>query len=87
MAPPNGHMDCSGLVTNETCSFSCDIGYQIQGSARRKCQIYSTWDGQQTLCKGAYVSLKTCYILAVRYSQKQVLGLFCTEIMEKSSAQ
>ena len=52
MAPPNGRMTCSGLVTNETCSFMCDDGYEMLGSKRRRCLNSSQWDGQQTSCKG-----------------------------------
>ena len=51
-APPNGHMTCSGLVTNETCLFSCNDGYDLQGSERRTCLNSAEWDGDETFCKG-----------------------------------
>ena len=50
--PPNGRMTCSGLVTNETCSFTCNDGYELQGSETRTCLNYPEWDGQQTFCNG-----------------------------------
>ena len=52
VAPPHGHMNCSGLVTNETCSFRCEDGYDIQGFEKRICLNSSKWDGQQPSCIG-----------------------------------
>lgn len=51
VTPPNGRMTCSGLVTNESCWFSCNDGYELLGSKKRKCLNSSEWDGQQTFCK------------------------------------
>ena len=51
-APPNGRMTCSGLVTNETCLFSCNDGYDLKGSGRRTCLNSGEWDGDETFCKG-----------------------------------
>ena len=51
-APPNGRMTCSGLVTNETCLFSCNDGYDLKGSGRRTCLNSAEWDGDETFCKG-----------------------------------
>ena len=45
-------MTCSGLVTNETCLFSCNDGYEMQGSERRTCLNSAEWDGDETFCKG-----------------------------------
>ena len=45
-------MTCSGFVTNETCWFTCEDGYEIQGSGKKTCLSSSKWDGQQTSCKG-----------------------------------
>ena len=70
MDPPNGRMTCSGLVTNETCSFMCDDGYEILGSKIRTCLNSSKWDGQPTVCKGkynmSYVRLTKRYVSKVR---------------------
>ena len=70
MDPPNGRMTCSGLVTNETCSFICDDGYEILGSKIRTCLNSSKWDGQTTVCKGKYnmshVRLIKRYVSKVR---------------------
>ena len=52
MAPPYGRMNCSGFVTNETCWFTCEVGYDIQGSEKRNCLNSSKWSGQQTSCNG-----------------------------------
>ena len=52
MDPPHGRMNCSGLVTNETCWFRCEDGYELQGSEKRTCLNSSKWDGQQASCTG-----------------------------------
>lgn len=52
-SPHNGRMNCSGLVTTATCSFSCDPGYDLLGSHSRTCLPSSTWSGNLTLCKGS----------------------------------
>jgi len=54
MSPPHGRMNCSGLVTNDTCLFACDAGYELQGSEKRTCLNSSNWDGQQASCVGNF---------------------------------
>lgn len=75
LALSNGHMNCSGLVTNETCSFSCADGYEMLGSKRRTCLNSSKWDGQQTFCKGKCVKyvkrllllkIQTCFFISYK---------------------
>ena len=50
-APLYGGISCTGEhVTNETCSFTCDPGYELLGSDERFCQPNNTWTGQLTIC-------------------------------------
>lgn len=50
-APLNGNMKCTGeQVTDETCSFSCQPGYNLTGSAERKCQPNHAWTGELAGC-------------------------------------
>ena len=52
-APLNGNYNCSDPavgVTGDICSFSCDDGYDINGSVTRTCQDNSTWTGATTTC-------------------------------------
>lgn len=49
--PLHGGMSCTGeQVTDETCNFTCDPGYELLGSSARLCQPNNTWSGQLTVC-------------------------------------
>ena len=51
LTPSNGSLSCSnGIKTNSTCSYSCDVGYQLIGSSQRTCQTTRFWSGVPTLC-------------------------------------
>jgi len=65
-APANGGIDCS-LGGNEqadpgdTCTFTCDDGYQISGSTRRTCGDDGNWSGMNPTCmEGTYEELVAC---------------------------
>ncbi|KAJ7327688.1 hypothetical protein OS493_026565 [Desmophyllum pertusum] len=73
MAPPHGRMNCSGLVTNETCWFTCEDGYDIQGSDKRTCLNSSKWGGQQTSC-----NVKSCGRLYPPENGKVLLPCYFT---------
>ena len=47
----NGQIQCSGAqVTDQNCTFTCDPGYNLTGSAVRTCQSDHTWSGETALC-------------------------------------
>ena len=50
--PINGMVTCpSGNKTNDTCYYSCDIGYELNGgSAQRTCQSNGRWSGRPPSC-------------------------------------
>ena len=89
--PLNGTMNCSGLVTDASCSFSCDPGYDLVGSRFRTCLSPSKWGGNLTFCKGNYyhlfielswyISRRIGKILkyAVSGYLARILSLFCSE--------
>ena len=62
--PLNGTMNCSGLVTDASCSFSCDPGYDLVGSQFRTCLPSSRWSGNFTFCKGK------CYHLFISFEMR-----------------
>ena len=68
--PLNGTMNCSGLVTDTSCSFSCDPGYDLVGSQFRTCLPFSRWSGNLTFCKG------NCYYLFIELSADRHLRSF-----------
>ena len=53
--PNNGMITCSlgddGVHSYEdTCSFSCNTGYELTGSDIRSCQSNGIWSGVNTYC-------------------------------------
>ena len=48
--PDNGASSCTGSVYEDTCSFTCDDGYELTGSDTRTCQSDGNWSGTETMC-------------------------------------
>ena len=54
-APDNGQISCSpgNDSPGDTCTFTCDDGFQLEGTMSRTCQDDGTWDGEDdTVCLG-----------------------------------
>ena len=60
----NGKITCSlggdGVSSYEdTCSFTCNTGYELTGSDTRTCQSNGSWSGSDDVCRrGSYRSIK-----------------------------
>ena len=55
-APVNGMMSCSLINTpifsyEDTCSFTCNTGYELTGSDTRTCQSNGNWSGNNAVCE------------------------------------
>ena len=55
--PNNGAINCSlgddGVPSyDDTCSFTCNTGYNLTGSDTRVCQNDGNWSGKETMCTG-----------------------------------
>ena len=61
-SPPHGGMNCSGLVTDATCSFSCEPGYDLVGSQSR------------TLLQGGAENFLSVKVTAVLLSQESKIS-------------
>jgi len=50
--PENGTVACtrSGLVVGDICTFRCDDGFDLIGSATRICLGNQTWSGTEATC-------------------------------------
>ena len=53
--PSNGMINCSlggdGIPSYEdTCSFTCNTGYELTGSESRTCQSDGSWSGSIAMC-------------------------------------
>jgi len=59
MTPLNGEItSCSsgsmGVgYEGDTCSFTCNTGYELTGSDTRTCQSDGSWSGSETMCRRA----------------------------------
>ena len=54
--PNNGIINCSlgdDNITSyeDTCSFTCDTGYELTGSDTRTCQSDGSWSGSDAICQ------------------------------------
>ena len=54
--PNNGMINCSlgdDKVPSyeDTCSYTCNTGYQLNGSDTRTCQSDGSWSGSDAMCK------------------------------------
>ena len=54
--PNNGMINCSlgndGVSSYEdTCSFTCNTGYELTGSDTRICQSDGSWSGTDDICR------------------------------------
>ena len=54
--PDNGTINCSlgddGVPSYEdTCSFICNIGYELTGRDTRTCQSNGSWSGSDAVCR------------------------------------
>ncbi|XP_065899825.1 uncharacterized protein [Dysidea avara] len=54
VAPSNGSINCSSdnqpLQYQDTCTFQCDDGYEVEGSVMRQCEASGEWNGTSTQC-------------------------------------
>ena len=49
-APNNGMINCTGNEFEDTCTFSCDQGYELSGSETQTCQSSTIWNGSDVMC-------------------------------------
>ena len=54
----------------DTCSYTCNTGYELTGNDTRTCQSNGSWSGGDSVCRGGnlkvfiatYISLHTSYL-------------------------
>ena len=55
----NSFMDTTRMsYEGDTCSFTCNTGYELTGSDTRTCQSDETWSGSEAMCNRG--NRKTC---------------------------
>ena len=51
-------ISCTGNEVGDTCTVSCDDGYELSGSETRTCQGDGTWSGTDATCSAGIVLYK-----------------------------
>ena len=56
--PMNGIISCSSpsFSYEDTCSFTCNTGYELTGSDTRTCQSDRSWSGSDAMCRRGMAS-------------------------------
>ena len=50
----------------DTCSFTCNTGYELTGSDTRTCQSDGSWSGSDNVCKkGEYIAMHICICMHI----------------------
>ena len=49
----------------DTCSFTCNTGYEITGSDTRTCQSNGSWSGIETMCTEGQLAIATILVTAL----------------------
>ena len=60
--PLNGSVIGSDTTYPNEVEFECDEGFELQGSASRKCEANGQWSGEEVKCKGRNVMIKATTI-------------------------
>ena len=68
ISPNNGMINCSlgddGVPFHkDTCSFTCNTGYELTGSDTRTCQSNGSWSGSNTMCTKGRLLHKNCFMV------------------------
>ena len=67
----NGMINCSveDHRYEDTCSFTCNTGYELTGSDTRTCQSDGSWSGNDTLCRqGNLLHTLLCNAIAIGFA-------------------
>ena len=80
--PTNGNINCelgdNGVPTDgDTCSYTCNDGYELTGNEMRTCQSNGSWSGNHDVCSRGvlYVIIKLCMSISSRMLSEYVQHL------------
>ena len=71
LTPANGEISsCSSGTLGEgdegdTCSFTCNTGYELTGSDTRTCQSDGSWSGSDAVCRRG--NIRNCHLCIIQY--------------------
>ena len=52
MEPENGQLDLEGVTEASTATYSCNIGFTLNGDQTRTCGSDGSWSGSEPSCQG-----------------------------------
>ena len=55
--PTNGQHNLSSMTYNSVVTYTCDVGYTLQGSNSRTCQLSGQWNGSVPQCIGMLLNI------------------------------
>ena len=54
-SPANGRVSVGPRTPGSVANYSCNTGYQLEGSVRRTCLNDGTWSEREPICIGIYI--------------------------------
>ena len=78
--PTNGQRSLSSTTYNSVVTYTCDVGYTLQGSNSRTCQADGQWSGSAAQCLGTLCGRFGCliYIISVFICRPPFFSAICT---------
>ena len=55
--PPKGRVTTSGYSVGSTATYSCEVGYALEGESERECLVTGEWSGNEPVCTGEHISV------------------------------
>ena len=52
--PPKGRVTTSGYSVGSTATYSCEVGYTLEGGNERECLVTGEWSGKEPVCTGKH---------------------------------
>ena len=62
-APVNGQVSGNGNSFGDVVTFKCNLGYNLTGSATRRCQADGSWSGTQPSCESEFFHMQFVWFL------------------------
>ena len=56
MEPENGQLDLEGITEASTATYSCNIGFTLNGDQTRTCGSDGSWSGSEPSCQSKTLS-------------------------------
>ena len=70
--PENGHVTCPSItsVFQDTCTYYCNRGYQLEGNRQTRCRADGTWSSEPVTC-----TILKCIDPEVEIANSQSVGV------------